>query len=65
MSESDSERLVKGKRVPFSIADLMQVLMQLPSAPVVQTAEPGGLERKPRSGTFGGHEGSVNRVAVR
>lgn len=42
----------------------MQVLMQPPSGPAVQTAEPRGLEWKPGSRTLGGHEGSVNRVAI-
>lgn len=55
MRAVDSERLDKGKRVPFSIAGLMQVLMQLPSGPAVQTSEPKGLEwklgREPLVGT--------------
>lgn len=65
MRAGDSERSDEGERVFFSTADLMQVLMQLPSGPAVQTAEPQGLEWKPRLRTLGGRERSVNRVAVR
>lgn len=42
----------------------MQVLMQLPSGPAVQITEPRELEWKPGSRPLGGHESSVNRVAI-
>lgn len=56
MRWDDSERLDKGKRVPFSMAGLIRVLMQLPSGPAVQTTKPQGLEYKLRSRSLSGHE---------
>lgn len=64
MRWDDSERLDEGKAVPFSMAGLIQVLMQLPSAPAVQTAKPQGLGCKLRQRSLSGHESSVNRVII-
>lgn len=64
MRVGDSERLDKGKTVPFNMAGLMQVVMRLPSGPAVQSTEPKGLEWKPGLRLFGGHGISVNIVAI-
>lgn len=53
VKKGDSERLDRGNRVPFSMGDLMQVLMRLPFGPAVQMTEPQGLEWEPRSRTLG------------
>lgn len=55
MKSDDSERLDEGKAVPFSMAGLIQVLMQVPSAPAVQTAKPQGLGCKLQWRGLSGH----------